>query len=178
MYELNASNDDMVVEHNILKDGVLSSRQQDGVLVGNVELMEFGEIVALPTRVGLHLIGQDLDDMSAGAGARFFMSLHGGFSALPAILAARINDGEKGALVNRVAIGPDQFTVSVVKGGPEVVERIAQNGGSVFREPPAERARHAELTIVLGSEHLFIARDVRSENFIEVLDVMFGPFGL
>ena len=162
---------------DISDDSELLRRQQDFVLIGNVEDMELNEIVPLPSRVGLHIVGQNFDNPDTGAVPVFFMSLHHGFTALPRVLATGIDDREKGTLVRRVASGSHEFAIGVVKGGPEIVQSIAEDRWGVLGEMGSERFP-ARLAVVLGNEGLSVCRSVAFEDAFEIVDVMFGPFGL
>lgn len=147
------------------------------MLVSNVQDVEIDKVFTLPSNVRLHLVGQGVDNVVAGTIPRLFMSLHGGFASLPGILPVGVDDGEEGSLVNSVAIGRHKCTVSVIQGGPEIVQRIAKHGWGVLREVGADRGAPG-LAIILWPKGLFVSRNVAFEDAFEMVDVMFGPFGL
>lgn len=157
--------------------GLLLRGQQDHVLVGNVQFVKVGEILTLPAHPRLYVVGQEFDDVNPGAIPVFFMSFHHGLTALPRVLAVGINNGEKRALTDGVAVGLDQLAVCVVEGGTEVVKRVSEDSWRVLGES-SPQGDCPGLTIVLGSDSMFVVRNVHFENAFELVDVMFGPFGL
>ena len=80
--------------------------------------------------------------------------------------------------VDDTAIDFDQQTVSVVKGGPEVMNRIAHHSRSVPRERAPNGGRFPSVTIATWDHSLSVFTDMRLENVFKVRDVVFGPFGL
>jgi hypothetical protein len=75
------------------------------------------------------------------------------------------------------AVGFHHDTVSVVEGGPEVVDGITEHGWSVFGEGGQTGVPRAVQvsTIFLGPQSLHVARHVIGEYHFELTDVMFGP---
>ena len=158
------------IDHNSLSCG-----QEHDVLVRDVEQVEVEQIVSIPSFVGLYLIKDAADNSFAGAATRFGMSLDGTFKVLPAFL---FGEGKLDVPVDAAAIGFDQQTVSVVKGGPEVMNCIAQNSRCVSGKRSPNGRRFPSITIATGDHSLSAFTDVRPENVFKVRDVIFGPFGL
>lgn len=173
-YESDPTDPSPTFKPNVLYVGALLGRQENHVLVSDVEDMEFDEVCPLPSRVRLYLVENDGDHFIAGRVPRFGMSLDGTLKVLPRAL---FGEGESGVPVDGAAIGFDENTVSVIKGGSEIVKRIAQDRGGVAGEASANLA-FPHLKIELGRDSLFTRTDVAAENVFEMVDVMFGPFGL
>ena len=174
-YEGNAENPATAGELQLFNECALLGGQQDHVLVSDVEDVKLEEVFALPSRERLYLFEDELDDLRAGSMARFGMSVDGTLKVLP---RAVFCEGEPDVTVDRAAIGFDEDTVSVFKGGPEIVQRIAENCGRMPGKLAANDSRFPRLTIILGDHSLFVAVDVGAENVFQLKDVVFGPFSL
>jgi hypothetical protein len=101
------------------------------------------------------------------------MGLGGVFKLLPRTL---LGEGKLGVFVDGAAIGLDQDAVSVVEGGPEIMQRITEDGWCVLGKPSAYNG--PRLTVVLGDEGFLVGGNVDFENAFQLTDVMIGPFGL
>ncbi len=160
----------------IINMGVLGRGKQDHMLVRDVQNMEMQEVRTLPSRERLYVIKDDFDNFVAGPKTRFCMSLDGTFKVLP---SAIFGEGEFDMLVDGAAIDFDKDTVSVIQGGSEVMEGIPQDRRRMARETAPDCVRAFPwVTIAVGLESIFVRTDVLPENLFEVVDVMFGPFGL
>lgn len=154
----------------------LAGGQQHGVLVSNVEEMELDEVRTIPSWIGLYLVKDQVDHHLTGTTSRFFMSVNGTFQMLPFPFPC---DREKGPTMDLVTVGFDQNAICVVKGGSEIVKRIAKDRGCVSRQSYAERGGLIpRTTIGVSSESLSVANEVALEDTFELVDVVFGPFGL
>ena len=134
----------------------LLRRQEDHVLIGNVENVKVNEVRALSSEVRLYLVREEVDDVIAGAGTKFFMSSHGGYASLPGVLAAGVHDGEERPFVNGAAIGLNERAISVVQCGTEVMERIPEHGWSVLGEVSPNRESDARAAVVFGGSQVLL----------------------
>lgn len=141
---------------------------EDVMLVSNVEQMQPVQ-VELPSRVGLYLIPDEGDYLSGG-GIRY-LSFDGTQKRLP--VTAK---GKAGVLGDAAAVGFHQDTVRVIEGGPEVVNRIAQDAGTVLGEAHANDLPH--VIVGLSQESFFVFSGEGPEHRFKVANVYIGPFGL
>jgi hypothetical protein len=154
----------------------LTGGQQNHVFVGDVQNMQVDKILPVPSLVRLYDVENVVDDVLVGGVPGFGMSIDGTLKALPIRM---IDNGEFNMLVDSSSIGFDKNTVSVVQSGPEVMQRVAQNGGSMPRERLANGCdAFPELTISIGPHSLSVASKVHLKNVFKLQDVLFGPFGL
>jgi hypothetical protein len=152
----------------------LGHGNQDVVLIRNIE--EVQPIKSqLPSFVWLYSTDDRVDNGIGRRESKIFMSIDG---ALKRFLI--FPKGKEGPPCDLSAVGFHHDTVSVVEGGPEVMNGIAENGWGVLGE-----GGHVGLplafqpsTIFLGPQSLHVARDVSAEYDFELVDVMFGPFYL
>lgn len=160
----------------ILYGDPLLSRQKNHMLVGDVEPMDSEEVVSIPSFVRLHNIDDVVDNRLAWPMSRFGMSFDGTFKALPICIFTK---GETSELSDGISVGLDQGAVRVIQGGAEVVQRIPQDGGCVRGDRCSDAAcRFPLLTAALGVQSIFVRIDVCHKNAFQIVDVMFGPFGL
>jgi hypothetical protein len=152
----------------------LSHRDQDAMLVGDVEHMQPVQ-AELPVFVGLYLVGNYVKNRVRGRESGLFVSIDQVFKFFPFLA-----EGEVRPIGDLVTVGFHHDTVSVVEGGPQVMDGITEHGWSVFGE-----GGHIGLprvfqtaTVFLGTQSLHVARDVSAEYDFELIDVMFGPFYL
>lgn len=142
--------------------------QENDMLVSDVQGVQI-EQIELSAYVRLSLIENVSDYFVAGGGLGCFMSINGAFNRLPVSPV----DGEV-ALVQRFpVIGLDECAPRVIQASPEIVQSIAKDGWSVFRESGADSTLHP--LICLGVHSLHVLRDVRVESRFKLLDVFFGP---
>jgi hypothetical protein len=87
---------------------------------------------------------------------------------------------EKRPSCNSSPIFLDHNAISVVEGGPEIVQNVAKNRRRMFGEKCVRPGSLPlqKLIITLGVQSLYIVRDVLFEEGFEAVDVMFGPFYL
>jgi hypothetical protein len=152
----------------------LSHRNQDVMLVGDVEQVQPVKS-QLSSFVWLYSVDDRVDNGIGRRESKMFMSIDG---ALKRFLI--FPKGKEGPPCDLSAVGFHHDTVSVVEGGPEVVDSITKHGRSMLGEcgnaglPLAFQPS----TIFLGPQSLHVARDVSGEYDFELVDVMFGPFYL
>lgn len=150
-------------------------RDDDHMLVGDVEHMESDQIGAIPSRVRLYHIDNVVNDGAAGALTGLVLALNGTLKVLPSALH---REGKFGMLRDGVPVRFDQNTVRVIEGGPEVVQGIAEDGGCVPGEADDNPRFFPTVTVALGPKTFFVRTDVLPENIFKVRDVMVGPLGL
>ena len=144
------------------------------MLVGDVEHMQPIQ-AELPVFVGLYLVDNYVKNRVRWRESGLFVSIDQVIKFFPFLA-----EGEVRPIGDLVTVGFHHDTVSVVEGGPQVMDGITEHGWSVFGEggqisvPPAVQAS----TIFLGPQSLHVARDVSGEYFFELTDVMFGPLYL
>lgn len=154
-------------------DHICGCRDKDVMLVSNVQKVQPIE-AKLPIFVRLYLIENDIDNCIGRSQSLEFLSIDGTFKRFP-VLAER----KEGMFSNRSLVFLDHDAISVVEGGLEVVQRIAQNGRGVFGEEPRRGALPLQKSVIaLEAQSLYIVRDKLFENSFEAVDVMFGPFYL
>lgn len=148
--------------------------QENLVFVGDVEAVKLVK-PKLPAFIGLKLIQDNIKDVGGGRWSLLFQSLDGTLKRFP-----RIAEWEGSPAIGDVAVDFGNDTVSVIEGGPEVVERIAQDRGRVFWEVGAKDVPplFQRAVLALGAQSLFVLRDVPPEKGFKLVDVMFGPFYL
>ncbi len=146
---------------------------EDNVFIRDVELVEAVKI-ELPSIVWLNVVEDDFEDRIAGREIRLFMSIDGTFKRLPILSKRELSMIAPGC---GVGIGGDM--VSVIEGGMEIVNGIAQNGASMLGkgayllgDVPFQRA-----CLILSPQSFYIATGEVPENGLKITDVMFGPFG-
>ena len=147
---------------------------QTGMLVFNVEHMEVNKPLPLPFTVGLYNVKDVVADSRAGPLSHVYMSFDGTEHRLAITLGM---ESPHYLLPGRLPVVFDQLDICVVESGPEIVERIAQDGWAMLGEGAAD-SDTPRLTVILGNDSLFVSRNVDFENTFKLVDVMFGPFGL
>lgn len=147
---------------------------ENNVLIGDVEFMQAVK-PKCPTFMGLYLIEDSDDDFVAWRSSLLFMSIDLAFKRLP-ILAK----GEFSIFVKRCAVGFGSDVVSVIKGCMEVMQRISENRGSMFREcsRPVDAPLFQKVALAFGTNSFQVITDVLPKDGFELSDVMFGPFDL
>jgi hypothetical protein len=147
---------------------------QDAVLVGDVKQVQPVK-AQIPGFVRLYSADNCIDDAVGWRESRVFMSINQVFKRFPTFTERKMRP-----IGDLVPIGFHHDTVSVVEGGPEVVDSVTENGWSVLGERGDIGAFRAfqPSTIFLGPQSLHVARDVSAEYDFELVDVMFGPFYL
>jgi hypothetical protein len=118
----------------------------------------------------LYDIKDVVDDLTP---RRSLFPVDGTFKIAPASL---ICEGEFRVGVGAKAIVFDKNAVSVIKGGAQIMESIAQNGWSMRGESPSEFLPPVWITV--RDKGLCACSDVRPNNVFEMVDVMCGPLGL
>lgn len=118
----------------------------------------------------LYLVEDEFDDIGAREGS-CFLSIDGRFRVLP-----RVAKRELCPFIDGAAIGLDQCAVSVVKGSAKVVDGVTDDRWCMSRDASAEGALSPFLRVGLGAKGFDIVHHVSSDDCIELLDVMVGPF--
>lgn len=149
-----------------------SSRDQDNMLISDVQVMQPLE-VQFPASVRLYFVDNHVDDAFAWRNSFSFMSIDGSYKRLPVPVKR-----ETPIITPCGAIGFCGDVVSVVEGGPEVVNRIAQDGWDVFIERFGFQgpSLFQRAVLALGPQSLHVATDVIPKAGFKITDVMFGPF--
>lgn len=150
------------------------SGDQNQVLVGDIEVMEIVE-AELTSNVWLYLVEDCRDDRVAWRSSFLFMSINGAFNRLP-ILSKR----EFPVFVELGSVGIAGDMVRVIEGGPEIMNGIAQNRGSVFgkRNWVGSPSLFQKAVVALGPQSLQVLTDVVPKDGFKLTDVMVGPFNL
>ncbi|MBA3941614.1 MAG: hypothetical protein C0520_10425 [Sphingopyxis sp.] len=141
------------------------------MLVGDVELVNAVELECAAIE-GLYLIEDDRLGFETWRKSPLFMSLEGAFHRLPILPERKLS-----VLVDGISPVLNKYTVRVIKGGPEVMQCIAQNCGSMPRKSSADSSFTPSLTVALGPQSLHVLVHNRPENVFQIADVMIGPFG-
>lgn len=142
------------------------------VLIGNIEPVEIEKLV-LPSRVGLHLGFNVVDDGGARSVPQSYMSLDGALHRVPVG-----GEGESAEVGGCVPVGFNEDTVCVVKGCPEIVEGIAKDRWCMLGRmdvlddaPLFQRA-----LLIFGAQSFSVLRDVAPQEGFKLHDVLIGPF--
>lgn len=160
-----------VIEHHLLDGHRIGSGDEHQVFVRDVELMDAIEMERA-TIEGLYLIEDHRLSFEAWRKSPLFMSLDGSFHRLPILPERKL-----GMSVDGIPPVLNEYTVRMIKGGPEVMERIAQDGGCMAGETDTYESATPSLTIALGAQSLHVLLHNRPENVFQIADVMVGPFG-
>jgi hypothetical protein len=162
-------NSDAFANAHFLRHG-----DQDAMLVCDIKHVESVQ-TKLPVFVGLYLVDDYVNNRVRRRESGLFVSIDQVFKFFPFL-----TEGEVRPIGDLVTVGFHHDTVSVIEGGPEVMDGIAEHGWSVLGEGGEIGAFRAfqPATIFLGPKSLHVARDVSAEYDFELADVMFGPFYL
>lgn len=139
------------------------------MLVGDVKRMERPEIVTIPSRVRLDIVQDEIGN-SVGSLGRWLLSFEEGVAASPVG-----TNREFGVPVGHSAIGLNEVTIAVVKGSPEVMQRISQDGWSMARHWLANHSRLPSCVVFLGAESFLVFLNPSFEYKLKLTDVVFGP---
>lgn len=146
-------------------------RDEDVVLVSDVEAMNAIKIV--PSVLERFDIVQDAGDDCLAGEKSVFLSLQGGFRALPITV-----EWEARPAVNGAAVGFDERTVAVVQGSSEIMNSVPYYKWRVLRNRPAKSSEFPSVLIKLGIKRADVLCSVAANNAFELRDVMMGPFYL
>ncbi len=141
------------------------------MLLGIIEQME---TVQFLSRTAWTCRQGEKEFLRVGAGC--FYSMTRGFVILPVL-----TEGEGRTAVLYTAVYSDQFPHSVVKGRPQIMNRITQDQGQVMGNWLAQTnldGEGASLRIVLGEKFMGVALNKGVKCTPEISDVLFGPFDL
>jgi hypothetical protein len=180
-YEGNSTYPTTISEFDALSFEFAGNGYQNHMFVGNVKEVDTQEVITMPSFVRLHHIENMPDNRLTWCTTKFGMSLNGTFTALPAGIFGKgeIDIPLIGMGHDIAAVGLDQNTVRMIKGGPKVVDRVAKNCGRVRGNGCTDTAcRYPSLTATLGVQSIFVRVDVCSKNALEVIYVMLSPFDL
>ena len=144
------------------------------MLVSNIEQMEPYQGFSSPARVRLYRVDDVVPDGLAWATARFYMSVDGTFKR--SAIALGVN-WKIHPIADFATVGFDEKTVCVIKGGPEVVQGIAENGGCMSCEYATNIAQaFCPVDIVRGEQSIFACPPNPAKYPFKLLDMLFGPF--
>lgn len=147
-------------------------RDENHMLVGDVELVKAVEPLAIPTQKRFYRIDDSISHSLTRTYSRRHMSIDGTFKRVPIL-----PEGEKGMPSWQIPVGLDANTVSVIQGGPKVMDRIANYCRRVFGEVSADNNRLVPVFLLcLTAENITVFSNVSAENTFQLDDVMFGPF--
>lgn len=172
--ECNSTDSASIGANKILNICKLRGGEENRVLIGDVEKMKADQVGTLPARIRLHMVEDFADDSWGRTETRIGMSLDGSFKFFPVF---GLRDRELDVSSNDSLVVFDQDTISVIEGGPEVVNRIAQDSRRVGRKV-VPNGCIPNTKIVIGPKSIFVLSDVIIKHDFELSDVMFGPFGL
>jgi len=150
------------------------SGQDTLVLVSNVEAVEV-EKAMLASGEGLDFVTDEVNDFGAGAVSGFYVSLNGSLLRLPVF-----GEGKAREFSGGVPIGFNEDTVSVIKGGPEVMQGVSEHCGKVFRDWGASDgpSLFQRALLIIDRESFNVVRDEAGEHRFKLIDVLLGPFYL
>lgn len=162
----------VVVEDTELRDfGRPDNRDQDGVLIRNVEVVKGMEVVALATGKSL----KSFDDIFHGLAGRFY-SVAASLEACPAV-----SGGEFEMAVLFAAITPNQFPGHMIQGGVQVVDSVAYYEcpalGDGLSEVDAQDCL-ARVRIMADRQGIRVGIYEGGKLRFDVADVMIGPLDL
>lgn len=139
------------------------------MLVSNVEPVN--SVKFMPVYLErLYFIEDEQDHIAPGEGS-CFLSIKGGFRILP-----RVAKRELSPSIDAPAISLDKGAVSVIQGRAKIMDRIADDGRRMSRNPTPEGAFFPSVRVGLWPEGFDVVHRIGSDNRFELLDVMIGPF--
>lgn len=144
-------------------------RDEIGVLVGNVQHVQAVEVLSFPSLVGLYRVEDEIP-YGVGRAGVWFLSLKGGTAPSPVGSTWKLRPG-----VRLASIGLDEKAVAVIKGGPEVMERISKDGWGVPGHGLPETPFPEAFCVLLGAERFGVCINPALEDTLEFVDMMFGP---
>lgn len=161
-------------EHRCVGEVVSGGGQDALVLVSDVETVEIVETM-LAAREGLNFVSDEVDDVCARPISGFYVSLNGTLLRIPIFC-----EGEAREIKGGMPIGFDEDAVSVVKGGPEVVQRVSEHCGEVLRNWGASDGNtlFQRALLILDGESFNVLRDETAQHRFKLIDVLLGPFYL
>lgn len=161
-----------VSEFEILNLHGRNGGNENKVFVRDVEPVEAIQS-EIPAFVGLYFVKDDVDDLLAWRNSFAHMSFDGTFKRLPIF-----SKGELPVLAPHRTVGVGSDVVSVVEGGPEVVQCIAKDGWDMLvkRFEFGRPSLFQRAVLALGPQSLHVITDVVPEAGFKITDVMFGPF--
>lgn len=167
------------VSHNDAFDMEIDlCRENDFVFVEDVELMKPDKIIALPSEVGLHIIKDATENIFARAIAGTYVASDGSLHALEIVARDGLglcgNKRKVTFLGGDMPVCFDQNDIAVIQGGPEIMNSIAKDGGSMPRKAHSDKRLSA--LAILGHKSFSGITCSRIEKGFKFGNMMIGPF--
>ena len=147
----------------------IHGREQEAVLVGVVQFMEFPESI-IPTLVRL----ESADEVFRRRAHSLYFSLNRGF-----VLGGSLVDRKLGLVVRGSAGGLHQLPSKVTETAAQLVDGLSRDDGE-FQGWLTRAPRYIEsvsrLRVVLGKDTIRVGAAEGADPGVELIDVVFGPF--